>query len=113
LLLDAINSGFNVYAPAVPWRKLNRDKLRGAEAFIRRRVKGQTHVVTQMLDIVKRAVGGLSERRAGSLADLELYSAAYWRKHIDTDPRHNPLRPKRTSKSPVISFERVNYSKLK
>ncbi len=49
-----------------PWRKVDRDKLRDAATFIRRRVKGQTHAVTQMLDIVKRAVGGLSERRAGA-----------------------------------------------
>lgn len=48
-----------------PWRKVDREKLRDAVPFIRRRVKGQEHAVTQMLDIVKRAVGGLSERRAG------------------------------------------------
>lgn len=48
-----------------PWRKVDREKLRDAATFIRRRVKGQTHAVTQMLDIIKRAVSGLSERRAG------------------------------------------------
>jgi len=48
-----------------PWRKVDRNKLRDAVSFIRQRVKGQGHAVTQMLDIVKRAVGGLSERRAG------------------------------------------------
>jgi ATP-dependent Clp protease ATP-binding subunit ClpA len=48
-----------------PWRKVDREKLRDASAFVRRRVKGQTHAVTQMLDIIKRAVSGLSERRAG------------------------------------------------
>jgi hypothetical protein len=48
-----------------PWRKVDREKLRDATAFIRRRVKGQGHAVTQMLDIIKRAVGGLSERRPG------------------------------------------------
>ena len=48
-----------------PWRKVDREKLREAGAFIRRRVKGQDHAATQMLDIVKRAVGGLAERRAG------------------------------------------------
>ncbi len=48
-----------------PWRKVDREKLRDAVTIIRRRVKGQTHAVTQMLDIIKRAVGGLSERRAG------------------------------------------------
>jgi len=32
---------------------------------VRRRVKGPAHAVTQMLDIIKRAVSGLSERRAG------------------------------------------------
>jgi ATP-dependent Clp protease ATP-binding subunit ClpA len=48
-----------------PWRKVDREKLRDAAAFVRRRVKGQAHAVTQMLDIIKRAVSGLSERRAG------------------------------------------------
>jgi energy-coupling factor transporter ATP-binding protein EcfA2 len=43
-----------------PWRLIDREKLRDAEAFVQRRVKGQGHAVTHMLDIVKRAVAGLS-----------------------------------------------------
>ena len=48
-----------------PWRKLDREKLRGAEDFVRDRVKGQQHAVTHMLDIVKRAVTGIGGRRGG------------------------------------------------
>ncbi len=48
-----------------PWRKVDHEKLRDATGFVRRRVKGQAHAVTQMLDIIKRAVGGLAERKAG------------------------------------------------
>jgi hypothetical protein len=48
-----------------PWRLIDREKLRDAETFVRRRVKGQGHAVTHMLDIVKRAVAGLSGQGAG------------------------------------------------
>jgi hypothetical protein len=48
-----------------PWRKINREKIRGAESFIRRRVKGQAHAVTHMLDVVKRAVTGIGQAPRG------------------------------------------------
>lgn len=48
-----------------PWRKIDRAKIQGAEAFIRRRVKGQTHAVTHMLDVVKRAVTGIGQSPRG------------------------------------------------
>ena len=48
-----------------PWRQIDRAKLQNAEAFIRRRVKGQAHAVTHMLDTIKRAVSGLAAREGG------------------------------------------------
>ena len=48
-----------------PWRKIDRAKISGAESFVRRRVKGQTHAVTHMLDIVKRAVTGIGQSPRG------------------------------------------------
>jgi ATP-dependent Clp protease ATP-binding subunit ClpA len=42
-----------------PWQKIDRDKVRGAEAFVKRRVKGQDHAVTHVLDVIKRAVTGV------------------------------------------------------
>ena len=42
-----------------PWRKLDTNKIRTGQDFIRRRVKGQLHAVTHMLDVVKRAVTGI------------------------------------------------------
>jgi hypothetical protein len=48
-----------------PWRKIDRAKISDAERFIRRRVKGQAHAVTHMLDIVKRAVTGIGQSPRG------------------------------------------------
>jgi len=50
-----------------PWGKLDRHKIATADQFVARRVKGQSHAVTKMLDIVKRSVIGLSssEGRSG------------------------------------------------
>ncbi|MCC6776087.1 MAG: ATP-dependent Clp protease ATP-binding subunit [Hyphomicrobiales bacterium] len=48
-----------------PWRKIDRDKVSGAEDFVRRRVKGQAHAVTHMLDVVKRAVTGIGQSPRG------------------------------------------------
>lgn len=48
-----------------PWRQVDRAKLQNAEAFIRRRVKGQSHAVTHMLDLIKRSVSGLATREGG------------------------------------------------
>ncbi len=49
-----------------PWLKIDRDKVRQGEAFVHRRVKGQDHAVTHMLDIVKRAMTGVGAGRRGS-----------------------------------------------
>lgn len=43
-----------------PWKRLDRDKIAKGEEFIRRRVKGQQQAVVKTLDIIKRAVTGLS-----------------------------------------------------
>jgi hypothetical protein len=48
-----------------PWQKIDRTKLRNAEAFIRDRVKGQTRAVRHMLDIVTRAATGVGGSRGG------------------------------------------------
>jgi hypothetical protein len=48
-----------------PWARIDRAKIRGAGAFIRRRVKGQDHAVTHMLDVIKRAVTGVGGARRG------------------------------------------------
>ncbi len=42
-----------------PWQKVDRKKILAAEEFIRERVKGQSHAVVHMLDIIKRAVTGV------------------------------------------------------
>ncbi len=47
------------------WLKIDRDKIRGADTFIRQRVKGQTEAVTHMLDIVKRAITGVGGSKRG------------------------------------------------
>jgi ATP-dependent Clp protease ATP-binding subunit ClpA len=47
------------------WKKLERAKIAGGADFIGRRVIGQDHAVTHMLDIVKRASTGLSGSRRG------------------------------------------------
>jgi energy-coupling factor transporter ATP-binding protein EcfA2 len=48
-----------------PWLKIDRDKIRNAEDFIRQRVKGQPEAVLHMLDIVKRAMTGVGGTRRG------------------------------------------------
>jgi len=48
-----------------PWRKIDREKVRGAEAFVKRRVKGQDHAVTHVLDVIKRAVTGVGRSNSG------------------------------------------------
>lgn len=48
------------------WRKVERQRVRGGAEFIARRVVGQDHAVTHILDIVKRAVTGVSGSRRGS-----------------------------------------------
>lgn len=48
-----------------PWRKIEREKIRSASDFLGKRVVGQDHAVTHMLDIVKRAATGISGSRRG------------------------------------------------
>jgi hypothetical protein len=48
-----------------PWRKIGRAKISEGEAFVQHRVKGQSHAVTHMLDIVKRAVTGIGQSPRG------------------------------------------------
>jgi ATP-dependent Clp protease ATP-binding subunit ClpA len=43
-----------------PWDEISGEKLADAQSFIRGRVKGQPAAVTQTLDIIKRAVSGMS-----------------------------------------------------
>ncbi|QSN63501.1 AAA family ATPase [Caballeronia sp. M1242] len=49
-----------------PWLLIGRDKIRNAEPVIRKRVKGQAHAVTHMLDLVKRAMTGVGSQRKGN-----------------------------------------------
>ncbi|WP_431224589.1 hypothetical protein ACQ86O_06615 [Serratia sp. L9] len=52
-----------------PWLKIEKDKIRQAANTIQKRVKGQTHAVTHMLDIIKRAVTGVGGgKQGGALA---------------------------------------------
>jgi energy-coupling factor transporter ATP-binding protein EcfA2 len=48
-----------------PWRKIEREKIRSGTDFVTKRVIGQDHAVTHMLDIVKRAATGISGARRG------------------------------------------------
>ncbi|OXJ26002.1 ATPase [Burkholderia sp. HI2714] len=67
--LDKIADAVRRYKVGVtedPWQQIDRDKIRHADAFIRRRVKGQAHAVTHMLDLVKRAMTGVGSQRKGN-----------------------------------------------
>jgi MoxR-like ATPase len=48
-----------------PWLRIDKDKVRNAESFIRQRVKGQPDAIVHMLDIVKRAMTGVGGHRRG------------------------------------------------
>lgn len=68
LALGEISDAVRRYKVGVtedPWRTLDLGKIRSADAFIRRRVKGQAHAVTHMLDVVKRSVTGIGQARGG------------------------------------------------
>jgi ATP-dependent Clp protease ATP-binding subunit ClpA len=68
VLFNSITDAVRRYKVGVtedPWQKLDRAKVRHADEFIRRRVKGQDHAVTHMLDIVKRAVTGVGRSQSG------------------------------------------------
>jgi hypothetical protein len=47
------------------WRKIDREKIRDAKAFISERVRGQEHAVTHALDIIKRAITGVGASKRG------------------------------------------------
>jgi hypothetical protein len=47
------------------WRKIDREKLKGADAYVQARVRGQDHAVEHILDIVKRAATGIGGQRGG------------------------------------------------
>jgi ATP-dependent Clp protease ATP-binding subunit ClpA len=47
------------------WRKIDREKLKGAEKYVQARVRGQDHAVQHMLDIIKRAATGIGGRHGG------------------------------------------------
>uniref|UniRef100_UPI0028AE2267 AAA family ATPase n=1 Tax=Achromobacter aegrifaciens TaxID=1287736 RepID=UPI0028AE2267 len=64
-IADAVRR-YKVGVTEDPWLRIDRDKIRNADAFIRRRVKGQTHAVTHMLDLVKRAMTGVGTQRKGN-----------------------------------------------
>jgi ATP-dependent Clp protease ATP-binding subunit ClpA len=49
-----------------PWLKIDRQRIHKADEFIHRRVKGQAHAATHMLDIVKRAMTGVGASRKGN-----------------------------------------------
>ena len=49
-----------------PWLKIDRQRIRQADDIVRKRVKGQSHAVTHMLDIVKRAMTGVGASRKGN-----------------------------------------------
>jgi len=49
-----------------PWHKIDRNRIRGAEAFVRQRVKGQDAAIVHMLDLVKRAMTGVGGGRRGN-----------------------------------------------
>ena len=51
-----------------PWDSLNSEALRNAEETFQRRVKGQDHAVMKTLDVVKRAVTGMSGLQGSSHA---------------------------------------------
>lgn len=49
-----------------PWLRIDQEKIRSADTFIRQRVKGQPLAVVHMLDIVKRAMTGVGNSRRGN-----------------------------------------------
>ena len=66
--IDDISEAVRRYKLGVtedPWKRVDRERLRNGEAFIHERVKGQDAAVGRMLDIVKRAVSGLTTRKGG------------------------------------------------
>ncbi|HBO5144098.1 TPA: ATP-dependent Clp protease ATP-binding subunit [Pseudomonas aeruginosa] len=65
LIADAVRR-YKVGVTEDPWLKIDRQRIRQADEIVRRRVKGQQHAVTHMLDIVKRAMTGVGASRKGN-----------------------------------------------
>jgi len=63
-IADAVRR-YKVGVTEDPWLQIDREKIRNAEGEIQKRVKGQTHAVTHMLDLVKRAMTGVGSPRRG------------------------------------------------
>lgn len=64
-IADAVRR-YKVGVTEAPWLKIDRQRIRQADEIVRRRVKGQQHAVTHMLDIVKRAMTGVGASRKGN-----------------------------------------------
>lgn len=64
-IADAVRR-YKVGVTEDPWLRIDREKIRNAELTIRKRVKGQPHAVTHMLDLVKRAMTGVGVQRKGN-----------------------------------------------
>jgi hypothetical protein len=68
LSFDRITDAVRRYKVGVTddqWRKIDRDKIRNAKAFITNRVRGQEHAITHALDIIKRAITGVGASKRG------------------------------------------------
>ncbi len=64
-IADAVRR-YKVGVTEDPWLRIDRHKIANAEDIVRRRVKGQAHAVTHMLDLVKRAMTGVGGNRRGN-----------------------------------------------
>lgn len=68
VMVDKVADAVRRYKVGVtedPWLRINKEKIKNADAFIRHRVKGQPEAVVHMLDIVKRAMTGVGGSRRG------------------------------------------------
>lgn len=74
-ITDAVRR-YKVGVTEDPWLKIDRQRIRQADEIVRRRVKGQTHAVTHMLDIVKRAMTGVGASRKGNSPGAWRFSPA-------------------------------------
>lgn len=64
-ITDAVRR-YKVGVAEDPWLRIDQEKIRSADAFIRARVKGQPQAVVHMLDIIKRAMTGVGNSRRGN-----------------------------------------------
>ncbi|MGW8465928.1 AAA family ATPase [Pseudomonas sp. CLCA07] len=64
-IADAIRR-YKIGVTEDPWLKIDRQRIRQADAIVHQRIKGQQHAVTHMLDIVKRAMTGVGATRKGN-----------------------------------------------